>query len=289
MCVVPVKVGLLRFMCMSAHVHVHECVCLCVCVCPSVLQAKYVRVYKVGEEQPVKKFSGHTDEVNAIKWDPTGTMLASCSDDFSARIWSVKQDEPLHELRTHTKEIYTIKWSPTGPGTRNPNKAVMLATASFDSLVKLWDVEKGQVFKRLARSVSPLHFPTLPPLSVPFLSCSSSVWLCLDACVHVCLHSIADTRTTLARAHTHSFMDAYIHAYRTRTRWPSTQNQSTAWPSTHQATCWPQGLLTNACIYGTSRAGPWLRRSGAARVSSRSRGTARGTRLLPASSIRSCR
>jgi transducin (beta)-like 1 len=33
----------------------------------------------------------HADEVNAIKWDPTGTMLASCSDDYSAKIWSVKQ------------------------------------------------------------------------------------------------------------------------------------------------------------------------------------------------------
>ena len=221
MCVVPVKVDLLRFMCMSAHLHVHECVCLCVCVCPSVLQAKYVCVYKVGEEQPVKKFSGHTDEVNAIKWDPTGTMLASCSDDFSARIWSVKQDEPLHELRTHTKEIYTIKWSPTGPGTRNPNKAVMLATASFDSLVKLWDVEKGQVFERLAKrlacSVSPLHLPTLPPRSVPFLSRSSSVCLCLDTCVHACLHSIVNTHTTharaQARAHTHKRMRSLMHIY----------------------------------------------------------------------------
>ena len=106
---------------------------------------KTIFVCKVGEEQPVKKFAGHTDEVNAIKWDPTGTMLASCSDDYSAKIWSVKQDEPLHDLRTHTKEIYTIKWSPTGPGTKNPNKPLLLATASFDSLVKLWDVEKGQV------------------------------------------------------------------------------------------------------------------------------------------------
>lgn len=26
------------------------------------------------------------DEVNAIKWDPTGTLLASCSDDFTAKV-----------------------------------------------------------------------------------------------------------------------------------------------------------------------------------------------------------
>lgn len=47
---------------------------------------KSIFVCKIGEEQPVKRFQGHADEVNAIKWDPTGTMLASCSDDYTAKV-----------------------------------------------------------------------------------------------------------------------------------------------------------------------------------------------------------
>ncbi|CAN0548520.1 unnamed protein product, partial [Ectocarpus sp. 8 AP-2014] len=30
--------------------------------------------------------AGHCDEVNAIKWDPSGTFLASCSDDYTAKV-----------------------------------------------------------------------------------------------------------------------------------------------------------------------------------------------------------
>ena len=29
---------------------------------------------------------GHTNEVNAIKWDPQGKFLASCSDDMSLKV-----------------------------------------------------------------------------------------------------------------------------------------------------------------------------------------------------------
>eukprot|EP00802_Teleaulax_amphioxeia_P010576 Tamp_10604.p1 GENE.Tamp_10604~~Tamp_10604.p1 ORF type:complete len:513 (-),score=121.88 Tamp_10604:481-1899(-) len=140
---------------------------------------KSIVVCKVGEEQPVKKFSGHTDEVNAIKWDPTGTMLASCSDDYSAKIWSVKQDEPLHDLRTHTKEIYTLKWSPTGPGTKNANKPLLLATASFDSLVKLWDIEKGQDVHTLAKHTEPVYSVAFNPTGDLLASGS------FDKCLHI--------------------------------------------------------------------------------------------------------
>lgn len=67
------------------------------------------------------------NEVNAIKWDPQGNLLASCSDDMTLKIWSMKQDTCVHDLQAHSKEIYTIKWSPTGPGTANPNVNLILA------------------------------------------------------------------------------------------------------------------------------------------------------------------
>uniref|UniRef100_A0A674ETW2 TBL1X/Y related 1b n=1 Tax=Salmo trutta TaxID=8032 RepID=A0A674ETW2_SALTR len=85
-----------------------------------------IHVCKLGQDRPVKTFQGHTNEVNAIKWDPTGSLLASCSDDMTLKIWSMKQDSCVHDLQAHSKEIYTIKWSPTGPGTNNPNANLML-------------------------------------------------------------------------------------------------------------------------------------------------------------------
>ena len=33
-----------------------------------------IYVCRVGEQQPVHRFEGHTDEVNAVKWDSTGVL-----------------------------------------------------------------------------------------------------------------------------------------------------------------------------------------------------------------------
>ena len=102
---------------------------------------KSIYVCKLGHDQPVAKFEGHKDEVNAVKWDPTGSLLASCSDDCTAKVWSVdskgKPKLDLHGEEGHAKEIYTIKWSPTGAGTANPDQPLLLATASFDKTVKV--------------------------------------------------------------------------------------------------------------------------------------------------------
>lgn len=68
-----------------------------------------------------------------------GKLLASCSDDGTAKIWTMNQNTALHDLTAHTKEIYTIKWSPTGPGTANPNLRLMLVSASFDTSIRYCD------------------------------------------------------------------------------------------------------------------------------------------------------
>ncbi|KAI3922385.1 hypothetical protein MKX01_006074 [Papaver californicum] len=104
-----------------------------------------INICKVGENQPVKTFWGHKGEINSIKWDASGSVLASCSDDGTAKTNTLY----VHDLKKHTKEVYTIKWSPTGPGTSNPNQSAILASASYDTTIKLWDVEAGSLLRSL--------------------------------------------------------------------------------------------------------------------------------------------
>ncbi|KPP70615.1 F-box-like/WD repeat-containing protein TBL1X-like, partial [Scleropages formosus] len=138
-----------------------------------------IHVCRLGSDRPLKTFQGHTNEVNAIKWDPSGMLLASCSDDMTLKIWSMKQDSCVHDLQAHSKEIYTIKWSPTGPGTSNPNSNIMLASASFDSTVRLWDVERGICIHTLTKHQEPVYSVAFSP-DGKFLASGS-----FDKCVHI--------------------------------------------------------------------------------------------------------
>lgn len=140
---------------------------------------KFIHLCKLGHDQPLKTFQGHTNEVNAIKWDPQGRLLASCSDDMSLKIWSPNNDNCIHDLKAHDKEIYTIKWSPTGPGTNNPNRNLVLASASFDSSVRIWDVENGKCLHKLTRHNEPVYSVSFSP-DGKYLASGS-----FDRCVHI--------------------------------------------------------------------------------------------------------
>jgi len=115
-----------------------------------------VTVCKVGLEKPIKTFSGHTGEVNCVRWDPSGSLLASCSDDKTVKIWNLKQDTPVQDLVGHSKEVTLVEWSPV-------ISSSLLASASYDTSVKLWNVDQGTCLHTLARHLHPVNYISYNP------------------------------------------------------------------------------------------------------------------------------
>ena len=99
----------------------------------------------------------------------------------------MKQDTCVHDLQAHNKEIYTIKWSPTGPGTNNPNMNLILASASFDSTVRLWDVERGLCIHTLTKHTEPVYSVAFSP-DGKYLASGS-----FDKCVHIWSTQVHDS------------------------------------------------------------------------------------------------
>lgn len=112
---------------------------------------KMIYLCELNSSVPINTYKGHEDEINCLKFDPSGSLLASCSDDYTAKVWSTKTSCMVHNLREHTREVYTIQWSP------NANRRLILATASFDAMIKLWDVNTGRCIRTLAGHTDPVY------------------------------------------------------------------------------------------------------------------------------------
>lgn len=73
--------------------------------------------------------------VAAVAWNPSGSLLATGSEDGIARIWTPSGDLHL-VLSMHQRAINSLRWAPSG---------TLLLTGSLDSTVCLWELSSGKV------------------------------------------------------------------------------------------------------------------------------------------------
>ncbi|KAJ3124293.1 hypothetical protein HK100_011293 [Physocladia obscura] len=137
---------------------------------------KHIYVCRMGMLEPMRTYAGHSGDVNAIAWDASAQLLASCSDDHSVKIWTMDTDSsPLFNLSGHRLEVFCLRWAPlvvssalnttgAGAGTTTGSSTTnnrILATGSFDSTIRIWDTTTGrclQVLEKHTSQVSTLSF-----------------------------------------------------------------------------------------------------------------------------------
>lgn len=84
--------------------------------------------------------SCHRGKIHGLKWNHSGTRLASVSTDMVVNLYSIRTDSavPLQKdvsFNEHTDIVDQCRWK--------PGSDQLLVTASRDSYVKLWDVRAG--------------------------------------------------------------------------------------------------------------------------------------------------
>ncbi len=119
-----------------------------------------VRLIDAATGKPLATLSGHSDYVRSLAFSPDGKMLAAAGGPpqrgGEIKIWDISSIVAagfspanaalkggamlLKTLLGHKDCIYSIAWSPDGK---------LLASGSYDKMVKLWDTATGQEVKNL--------------------------------------------------------------------------------------------------------------------------------------------
>jgi WD40 repeat protein len=104
---------------------------------------KSVKEWKFASDAPVKNFA-HPNYVDAVAFNPAGTLLATGCHDGIVRIWDVPKAAVLKQINAHIgamnvpAAVYCVAWSPDGK---------QLVSGSLDRSLKLWDATSGAMVR----------------------------------------------------------------------------------------------------------------------------------------------
>ncbi|KAJ3070988.1 hypothetical protein HDU98_005950 [Podochytrium sp. JEL0797] len=145
-----------------------------------------IRLFDIERNVVVKTFSGHSLSVTKAIFSPIGNLLISASKDSTIKFWDIISGLCIKTITSHLGEVTSVDMSPSGTllvssskdnsnrlwdmrtvvqsvrrfkGHQNTSKNFircafagesLVVGGSEDSMVHLWDVEKGNLLSRLS-------------------------------------------------------------------------------------------------------------------------------------------
>jgi len=92
--------------------------------------------------------SSHSDEVNDVTFSSDGRLIATASNDGTAKVWLANSGQELFSLDSHTSSVNSVAFSPD-------SSRLVVTTSRGDALVYTLDV--GELINLARQRVSRLE------------------------------------------------------------------------------------------------------------------------------------
>ena len=86
--------------------------------------------------------------VNAVRWSPDGTCVASCSNDKKIKIFDIRSGRIIQHYDAHSAPITSLSYHPSGK---------YLVSSSLDSTIKIWDIFNSQILYTMHGHQGPIN------------------------------------------------------------------------------------------------------------------------------------
>src|SRR5262249_4824324 len=96
---------------------------------------RVVRLWDPSNGSITASLSGHRESINALAFNPQGTILVSSSKDETMKVWDVKSGALLHTIGVGSLGIWGIQAMAFSPDGKN------LVTADDNSSIRVWDAK----------------------------------------------------------------------------------------------------------------------------------------------------
>lgn len=119
---------------------------------------KLVRLVSVKTGNTQAIFEGMPGVVRSVSFSQDGRLLAAAggppAKSGEVKIFNVVSQKPILHIEGHTDTIYDAVFSPSGK---------ILATSSYDRLIKLWDVKSGEELRTLKDHIDAVYSLAFTP------------------------------------------------------------------------------------------------------------------------------